>query len=248
MALALVLFEDRLLDGRHLIVAEALAGALALLLLDLGEHPGGLFATHHGDARVGPHPEEARVVGAAAHAVVAGTEAAADEHGELRHLGAGHRGDQLGAVLGDATGLVFLPDHETGDVLQEQQRDAALAGQLDEVRAFLRRLGEEDAVVGEDGDRVAVQVGEAADQGGAEQRLEFIELTAVHQPRDHLAHVIGLLGLRRDDAVQLVGGIQRCARFAGLQLAELAPVEVGHAAAGDGKGVLVVLGVVVGDA
>ena len=93
-----------------------------------------------------------------------------------------------------------------------------------------------------------MQVGEAADQGGAEQRLEFIELTAVHQPRDHLAHVIGLLGLRRDDAVQLVGGIQRCARFAGLQLAELAPVEVGHAAAGDGKGVLVVLGVVVGDA
>jgi len=44
------------------------------------------------------------------------------------------------------------------------------------VRAFLRRLGEEDAVVGEDGDRVAVQMGEAADQGGAEQRLEFIEL------------------------------------------------------------------------
>ena len=28
----------------------------------------------------------------------------------------------------------FLPDHEAGDVLQEQQRNAALAAQLDEVR------------------------------------------------------------------------------------------------------------------
>ncbi len=29
------------------------------------------------------------------------------------------------------------PDHEAGDVLQEHQRNLALAAQLDEVRAFL---------------------------------------------------------------------------------------------------------------
>ena len=69
-------------------------------------------------------------------AVVAGAERAADHHGELRHGGARDRRHQLGAVLGDAAGLVLAPDHEAGDVLQEDQRDAALVAQLDEVRAL----------------------------------------------------------------------------------------------------------------
>ena len=38
-----------------------------------------------------------------------------------------HRGDHLRAVLGDAARLVLAPDHEAGDVLQEDERDAALA-------------------------------------------------------------------------------------------------------------------------
>ena len=46
----------------------------------------------------------------------------------------------LAPSLGDAAGLVFLADHEAGDVLQEHQRDPALAAQLDEVRALERRL------------------------------------------------------------------------------------------------------------
>jgi hypothetical protein len=40
-------------------------------------------------------------------------------------------------VLGDAAVLVFAPDHEARDVLQEQQGDAALVAQLDEVRPFI---------------------------------------------------------------------------------------------------------------
>ena len=39
---------------------------------------------------------------------------------------------------------------------------AALVAQLDEVRGLQRALGEEDPVVGDDPDRVAVDVGEAA--------------------------------------------------------------------------------------
>ncbi|MNN06427.1 hypothetical protein D3C81_1192170 [compost metagenome] len=151
-------------------------------------------------------------------------------------------------MLGDAAGFVLLADHETGDVLQEQQRDATLAGQFDEVRAFLRRFREEDAVVGQDRHGVSVQVGKAAHQGGTEQRLEFIEHRAVDQPRDHLAHIEGLLGVGRDHAVQLFAAVQRRHRGALLQLAELVPVEVGHAAPGDGQGVLVVVGIVVGHA
>ena len=73
--------------------------------------------------------------------------AACDER-VARHIGRGHGGDELGAVLGDALALDRLPDHEARHVGHEQQRDVALAGQLDEVRALDRRLGEDDAVVG----------------------------------------------------------------------------------------------------
>ena len=67
----------------------------------------------------------------------------------------------------------------------------ALAAQLDEVRALERALGEEDAVVGQDADRVAPDAREAADQRRAVERLELVEAAAVHQPRDDLADVVG---------------------------------------------------------
>ena len=215
-------------------------------MLDLDQHAGGLFGAHHADSRVRPHPQKAWVVGAAAHAVVTGAETAADDHGEFRHLGAGHGVDQLGAVLGDAASLILLPDHEAGDVLQKQQGDAALAGQFDEVRAFLRRFGEQDPVIGEDRHRVALDMRKAADQGGTEQRLELVEDRAVDGAGDHLAHIEGLLGVGRDHPVQLLGVVQRGDRCAVVQHPELAPVEVGDAAPGQGQGVFVVVGVVVG--
>ena len=84
-------------------------------------------------------------------------------------------GDHLGAVLGDAAGLVVAPDHEAGDVLQEHERDPALVAQLDEVRALQRALGEQDAVVGQDPDRVAVDVGEAGDERRAVELLELVQ-------------------------------------------------------------------------
>ena len=60
--------------------------------------------------------------------------------------------------------FAFLADHEAGDVLQEQQRNVALARELDEMRALERALAEQDAVVGEDADRKAADMREAADQ------------------------------------------------------------------------------------
>ena len=50
-----------------------------------------------------------------------------------------------------------------------------LAGELDEVRALRRRLAEENPVVGEDRHRVALDPGEAADQGLGVQLLELVE-------------------------------------------------------------------------
>src|SRR5690606_18810397 len=115
MALCLVLRADRGLEGLLLLAAPGLAGLFQAVALDLRQHAGRLFAAHHRAARVGPHPQETRRVGASAHAVVARAEAAADDPRELRHPCAGDRRHHFGAVAGYAFGLVFLADHETGD-------------------------------------------------------------------------------------------------------------------------------------
>src|SRR3954470_17700940 len=155
VALGLVLVADRLLERLLLLGRPLIATGLDAVAADLGEHAGGLLAAHHRDAGVGPGEQEAGRVGPAAHGVVAGPEGAADDHGQLRYPGTGHRSDHLGAVLGDAAGLVVAADHEPGDVLQEQQRDLPAVAQLDEVRALERRLGEQHPVVGDDPHRMA---------------------------------------------------------------------------------------------
>jgi hypothetical protein len=87
-------------------------------------------------------------------------------------------GDHLGTVAGDALVFVFAPDHETGDVLQKHQRNFALAAQLDEMRALLRRLGKQDAVVGDDAHWHAFHMGKTTHQGSAKTRLELVQLRA----------------------------------------------------------------------
>src|SRR5687767_14274535 len=98
----------------------------------------------------------------------------------------------LGAILGDAAALVLLADHEAGDVLQEQERDAPEAAQLDKVGRLQRRLAEEDTVVGDDADEESVDAREARDQRRRVPLLELVEPRTVDNARDHLAHVIGL--------------------------------------------------------
>ena len=60
-----------------------------------------------------------------------------------------------------------LPTMKPGDVLEEDERDLAHGAEADEMGALERALGEEDAVVGQDADRVAHDPGEAADEGRA---------------------------------------------------------------------------------
>jgi hypothetical protein len=218
MALLLVLLADRRLE--RLVVGRAPAPALGLdpFLAQQAQHRRRLLAAHHRDARVRPHPEEARAVGAPAHAVVAGAVAAADDHRVFRHAGGGDRRHHLGAVLGDAAGLVFAADHEARDVLQEQQRDVALARQLDEVRALERALAEQDAVVGEDADGKAVDVGEAANERRPVQRLELVELGGIDDARDHVARIVRRARVRRHDAVKFVGGKKRLLHRAKLEI------------------------------
>src|SRR5258705_863992 len=66
----LVLVENRLADLPVLLVRQLPVLARQLVALDRGEHARGLLAAHDGNAGVRPHPEETRLVRAAAHAVI----------------------------------------------------------------------------------------------------------------------------------------------------------------------------------
>lgn len=120
------------------------------------------------------------------HPVVARARRTPYHDGELGHVDAAHRGDELCAVLGDPPLLRVLPDHEAADVLQEDERHVALAAQLDKVRALERALAEQDAVVGHDAHGVPVDLGEARHQRGPVQGLELGEDGPVDDARDDL--------------------------------------------------------------
>ena len=116
------------------------------------------------------------------------------------------------------------------------------------VPPFCADLAEQDAGVGEDADRIAVQVGKAGDQRRAEARLELVELRAVDDARDHLAHVVGLAQVVRHQPVELLGGVFRLGGRPDLELRPLDLIERADDAPRERERVVVVLGEVVGDA
>ena len=148
----------------------------------------------------------------------------------------GHRGvrdgvDQLGPVLDDAALLVPRPDHETGDVLHEEDRRVDAVAQGDELRTLLRLGREEDAVVGQDPDRVATHGAPAAHQLRPVGLLELLEARPVEDPGQDLTRIEGHAHVDRRDAEQLLGGEQRLVRRPVGCGTEPPPVQVGHDAA-----------------
>src|SRR5260370_39910458 len=195
-ALAFILGADGLAKLVLILGRPCLALRLNVVAADLAQHHRGLLAAHYRDPCVRPRPQAARAVGTAAHAVIAGPIRAADHDCEFGHAGSCHGRHQFGTVARDAAGLIFLADHETRDVLQEHQRDIALTAKLDEMRALQRALAEQDAVVGDDADRIAPDVRKTANQRLAIKLLEFIELRAVDQARNDISHAVRLAPIR----------------------------------------------------
>ena len=247
VALRLVLVAYVFHKGILFGLRPGLAARLEPVAAHRGQYVSCLFAPHHGDAGVGPGPQHIGGVGTTAHGVVAGAMGSADHHREFGNPGAGHGGDHLGAVLGDAFVFVFLAHHEACDVLQEQERDAAPVGQLDEVRAFHGALGKQNAIVRQYGDRIAFHMGKAADQGFPVQGLELVQLAAVHQPSDHLAHIVGRAGIFRQHAVKLRWIGLRFHRLAHLHREPIAKMAGGDDLPRQGQGMLVVGRQVIGN-
>src|SRR5439155_11694959 len=129
-----------------------------------------------------------------------------------------------------------------GDVLEEHERDAALAGELDEVRALEGGLGEEDPVVGEDPDGPPVEMGEPAHERLAVALLELVEAAAVHEASDDLTHLEAPPRIGRHHPVET--GLSafpawvdrwRFRRLPFPRSVRLAPAEVGHDLAAQGE-------------
>src|SRR4029077_2653449 len=108
---------------------------------------------------------------------------------------------------------------------------------------------EEDPVVGQDADGIPLQPCEAAHQRLAVALLELVELAAVDEAGDHLADVVAEPRVGRDDAVELLRMDRWRRRLAPLPWRlRLAPGERADDLATDRERVLVIEGVVIGDA
>src|ERR1700704_6332339 len=86
------------------------------------------------------------------------------------------------------------------------------------MRALQRAFTEQDAVVGDDADRIAPDMRKTANQGLAVQLLEFVELRTVDHTRDDVMHVERLTPVGGDHAVNLLGGKQWFARLAHIHV------------------------------
>mmetsp|Transcript_9976 Transcript_9976/g.23612 ORF Transcript_9976/g.23612 Transcript_9976/m.23612 type:complete len:204 (+) Transcript_9976:120-731(+) len=98
-----------------------------------GQHSRCLLSSHHPNPSSGPHIKETRTVGPTAHAVIASSKTASQYESDLRNLCRRHRIHKLRSILGNTFVLIFLADHKTGNVLQEEDRNTSLTAELHKV-------------------------------------------------------------------------------------------------------------------
>src|SRR5436309_4364999 len=105
--------------------------------------------------------------------------------------------------------FILFPDHKARDVLEEDERHAPLAAELDEVRSLQGAFREKDSIVGEDTHGKAHPSSKTAHQCGAIERLELVEFTPIHQPGDDFFDIKGLTAVLWEYAVDFGRVIKR---------------------------------------
>src|SRR5207249_79636 len=132
-----------------------------------------------------------------------------------------HSLDHLRTVLDDSSGFILSADHEARDVLEKNKRDASLGAKLHEMSSLKRGFRQQDSVVCDDANLVAYPVGEPADQCGAVPGLELLETAPVYQTGDDLAHFDHLAWVAWDEAIEVLGRIERLFSLGSAELARL---------------------------
>ena len=97
---------------------------------------------------------------------------------------------------------------EAGHVDERQQRDVERVARAHEARGLDARVDVEHAgharrLVADDADRVAVEAREAADDVRRVVLVDLVELAVVDDRPHDVAHVVGLVRVRRHDVVEL---------------------------------------------
>ena len=143
---------------------------------------------------------------------------------DLRHGRLGERVEELRAVPDDAAVLLLRARQEARHVLEDEERDVERVAEPDEPRPLDRRVDVEDAgevhrLVRDDADRAARRAGRS--RRGCSARTPAWtskNIAVVGDPADELRHVVGLVGLLGNEAVEIrasAGGVPRLAAGAG---------------------------------
>src|SRR2546422_1793783 len=196
---------------REIGVGEFLA-ILALLRLRrvaLVQHLHRSLRSHHRDLRRGPRHVVVAAHVLRVHDIVGSAVRLARDHGELGHGGLAVGVEQLRAVLDDATVLLRHAGQEPGHVFERDERDVERVAEADEPRPLERRVDVQHArqhrrLVRDEADRPAAQPREPDDQVLGEGLVHLEELPVVHDPPDHVVHVVGLGRAVRHDCEQLL--------------------------------------------
>lgn len=85
-------------------------------------------------------------------------------------------------MFGNAFVLIFLSDHESGDVLQENQGNHPLGTNLNEVSTLLGTLTEQNTIVGDDSNLLVVNPAESSQQSRSILLFVLLELRAIQNP------------------------------------------------------------------
>ena len=100
------------------------------------------------------------------------------------------------------------------------------------MRAFLRRLTKQNAIVGNNAHWITKDAGKTADQSGAIERLKFIKIRTIHNARNHLPHIIGFARIRRHHTIDFAVVIGRLNRLFYITIERLNSIESSHSLAG----------------
>src|SRR5437764_5254492 len=138
-----------------------------------------LFATHNGNAMIGPGKNEARIERAPRHTIVTSAITGPNHQRDMWDCRVGDSVNKLGSILNNAAFLIKRADHEAGNVLQKENGDGAGIAQLDKVCPLLCLLGKENTIVSEHANRKAMDGTPPGHECRPEERFELIEVRVI---------------------------------------------------------------------